>query len=282
MLGAGDISVASLVSLALATLAILVYGCRSVRPCLPGPRAPPSGSSRSFDRDQRDLVIKRRSRQGISTLRRSFARVSDDQRVQAVIIAFPLAHCWRPRLPARGRGDLVMLMALGFKLLKAAALALDLRSRARRVRAMATPILTLAGDRAGATPSARWWAGRPRSWRCSCRWCWSRSSTVGAASGKPGRWRWSAASSSVSRSTRPPTSSRFRWPTWSRRCCRRPRSSRWCASGIRAASRHPPSSRAAPPTSHTRVRAARTRSQPDDRAEVARAYAPTRSSSWSS
>ena len=40
--------VASLVSLALAiVLAILVYGCRSVRPCSPGRKAPPSGSSRS-------------------------------------------------------------------------------------------------------------------------------------------------------------------------------------------------------------------------------------------
>ena len=45
---------------------------------------------------------------------------------------------------------------------------------------------------------------------------------------------WSAASSSRSRSTRRRTSSRCRWPTSSRRWCRRPRSSRWCGSGARA------------------------------------------------
>jgi lactate permease len=60
-------------------------------------------------------------------LRRSFAKVSDDQRIQAVIIAF----CFGALLEAlAGFGTpvaitSVMLIALGFKPIKAAVLALD-------------------------------------------------------------------------------------------------------------------------------------------------------------
>lgn len=78
-------------------------------------------------------------------LRRSFARVSDDQRVQAIIIAFAfgalieaLAGFGTPVAVTS-----VMLMALGFKPLKAAALALTANTAPVAFGAMATPILTL-------------------------------------------------------------------------------------------------------------------------------------------
>jgi len=78
-------------------------------------------------------------------LRRSFARVSDDQRVQAIIIAFSfgalieaLAGFGTPVAVTS-----VMLMALGFKPLKAAALALTANTAPVAFGAMATPILTL-------------------------------------------------------------------------------------------------------------------------------------------
>src|SRR6476646_10098568 len=78
-------------------------------------------------------------------LRRSFARVSDDQRVQAVIIAFS----FRALIEAlAGFGTpvavtSVMLMALGFRPIKAAALALTANTAPVAFGAMATPILTL-------------------------------------------------------------------------------------------------------------------------------------------
>jgi lactate permease len=78
-------------------------------------------------------------------LRRSFASVSDDQRVQAIIIAFSfgalieaLAGFGTPVAVTS-----VMLMALGFKPLKAAALALTANTAPVAFGAMATPILTL-------------------------------------------------------------------------------------------------------------------------------------------
>ena len=78
-------------------------------------------------------------------LRRSFARVSDDQRVQAVIIAFSFGALFEA---LAGFGTpvavtSVMLMALGFRPLKAAALALTANTAPVAFGAMATPILTL-------------------------------------------------------------------------------------------------------------------------------------------
>jgi lactate permease len=78
-------------------------------------------------------------------LRRSFARVSDDQRVQAVIIAFSFGALLEA---LAGFGTpvavtSVMLMALGFRPLKAAALALTANTAPVAFGAMATPILTL-------------------------------------------------------------------------------------------------------------------------------------------
>src|ERR1700722_8203790 len=79
-------------------------------------------------------------------LRRSFARVSDDQRVQAIIIAFSFGALLEA---LAGFGTpvavtSVMLMALGFKPLKAAVLALVANTAPVAFGAMATPIITLA------------------------------------------------------------------------------------------------------------------------------------------
>jgi lactate permease len=78
-------------------------------------------------------------------LRRSFASVSDDQRIQAILIAFSfgalieaLAGFGTPVAVTS-----VMLIALGFKPLKAAALALTANTAPVAFGAMATPILTL-------------------------------------------------------------------------------------------------------------------------------------------
>jgi lactate permease len=79
-------------------------------------------------------------------LRRSFARVSDDQRIQAVIIAF----CFGALLEAlAGFGTpvaitSVMLMALGFRPLKAATVALVANTAPVAFGAIAVPITTLA------------------------------------------------------------------------------------------------------------------------------------------
>ncbi len=79
-------------------------------------------------------------------LRRSFASVSDDQRIQAVLIAFSFGALLEA---LAGFGTpvavtSVMLMALGFKPMKAAVLALVANTAPVAFGAMATPILTLA------------------------------------------------------------------------------------------------------------------------------------------
>ena len=81
-----------------------------------------------------------------AVLRRSFGRVSDDQRVQAVIIAF----CFGALLEAlAGFGTpvaitAVMLIALGFEPMKAAAVALVANTAPVAFGAIAIPIITLA------------------------------------------------------------------------------------------------------------------------------------------
>jgi lactate permease len=78
-------------------------------------------------------------------LRRSFEKVSPDQRVQAIIIAF----CFGALLEAlAGFGTpvaitVVMLMALGFEPIKAAAVALIANTAPVAFGALATPIVTL-------------------------------------------------------------------------------------------------------------------------------------------
>jgi lactate permease len=78
-------------------------------------------------------------------LRRSFASVSDDQRIQAIIIAFSFGALLEA---LAGFGTpvavtSVMLMALGFKPLKAAVFALTANTAPVAFGAMATPIITL-------------------------------------------------------------------------------------------------------------------------------------------
>ncbi len=81
-----------------------------------------------------------------AVLRRSFATISDDQRIQAVIIAF----CFGALLEAlAGFGTpvaitAVMLIAVGFKPIKAAAIALVANTAPVAFGAIATPIVTLA------------------------------------------------------------------------------------------------------------------------------------------
>jgi lactate permease len=81
-----------------------------------------------------------------AVLRRSFATVSDDQRIQAIIIAF----CFGALLEAlAGFGTpvaitAVMLMAVGFSPMKAAAVALVANTAPVAFGAIATPIITLA------------------------------------------------------------------------------------------------------------------------------------------
>ncbi|WP_163510025.1 L-lactate permease [Fodinicola acaciae] len=78
-------------------------------------------------------------------LRRSFSRISDDQRMQAVIVAF----CFGALMEAlAGFGTpvaitAVMLIALGFKPMKAAAVALVANTAPVAFGALATPIVTL-------------------------------------------------------------------------------------------------------------------------------------------
>jgi lactate permease len=78
-------------------------------------------------------------------LRRSFAQVSDDQRIQAIIIAFSFGALMEA---LAGFGTpvavtSVMLIALGFKPIKAAVLALVANTAPVAFGAMATPIITL-------------------------------------------------------------------------------------------------------------------------------------------
>ena len=90
-------------------------------------------------------------------LRRSFEKVSPDQRIQAIIIAF----CFGALLEAlAGFGTpvaitVVMLMALGFDPIKAAAVALIANTAPVAFGALATPIVTLAAVSSGASDDPR-------------------------------------------------------------------------------------------------------------------------------
>src|SRR3954454_17705575 len=81
-----------------------------------------------------------------AVLRRSFGRVSDDQRIQAILIAF----CFGALMEAlAGFGTpvaitAVMLIALGFKPIKAASVALVANTAPAAFGAIAVPIVTLA------------------------------------------------------------------------------------------------------------------------------------------
>ena len=82
-----------------------------------------------------------------AVLRRSFERVSDDERIQAIIIAFSFGALLEA---LAGFGTpvaitAVMLIALGFKPIKAASVALVANTAPVAFGAIAIPIITLAG-----------------------------------------------------------------------------------------------------------------------------------------
>src|SRR3954449_11511014 len=82
-----------------------------------------------------------------AVLRRSFASISDDQRIQAVIIAFAFGALMEA---LAGFGTpvaitAVMLIAVGFKPMKAAAVALVANTAPVAFGAIAIPIVTLSG-----------------------------------------------------------------------------------------------------------------------------------------
>ncbi len=137
-------------------------------------------------------------------LRSSFGSVSDDQRIQAVIIAF----CFGALIEAlAGFGTpvaicTVMLIALRLQPLKAAVVALVANTAPVAFGAIAVPITTLASmTDCPRKRSARWSAARPRCSRSSSPWSSSRSSTGRGACGRSGRPPSSPASSSPWRST---------------------------------------------------------------------------------
>ena len=140
--------VASVVSLALAiVLAILVYGMPLGQALLAGTEGAAFGFFPILWIVINAIWVYQMTVETghFDVLRRSFARVSDDQRIQAVIIAFSFGALLEA---LAGFGTpvavtSVMLMALGFKPLKAAALALTANTAPVAFGAMATPILTL-------------------------------------------------------------------------------------------------------------------------------------------
>ncbi len=152
---------AALISLGVAIIvALAVYG-DAVRPdrSVAPPRAPPSGSSRSCGSSSTAIWVYNMTVETghFAVLRRSFGAISEDQRVQAVIVAF----CFGALIEAlAGFGTpvaitSVMLIALGFKPIKAASVALVANTAPVAFGAIAVPITTLVrGHRAR--------QGRPR------------------------------------------------------------------------------------------------------------------------
>src|ERR1700738_272176 len=140
--------VASLASLALAiVLAILVYGMPFGQTLLAGTEGAAFGFFPILWIVINAIWVYQMTVETghFDVLRRSFARVSDDQRVQAVIIAFSFGALLEA---LAGFGTpvavtSVMLIALGFKPLKAAVLALTANTAPVAFGAMATPIITL-------------------------------------------------------------------------------------------------------------------------------------------
>ena len=128
-------------------------------------------------------------------LRAAFHLISDDPRVQAIIIAF----CFGGLLEAlAGFGAPVaitgvMLMALGFSAVRAAVVVLLANTAPVAFGAIGTPIIT-AGTLTGIPyTEIGAYVGRqtphPGVHRARCCWCcWS---TAYAGSARPGRWPWS-------------------------------------------------------------------------------------------
>ena len=227
-------------------------------------------------------------------LRRSFEKVSSDQRVQAIIIAF----CFGALLEAlAGFGTpvaitVVMLMALGFQPMKAAVVALVANTAPVAFGALATPIVTLATVTSGAsdnpgltTDTLGSMVGRQTpllavvvplilvfivDGRRGLKNAWVPPSPAGSRS------RWRSSSRPTTSRCRSPTSS----PRWSRpapSCC-------WSGSGSRPRCSPPSRSRSASPSAsapggtadggHAADNDLSDPNHVDTRADVARAYAP--------
>ncbi len=141
--------VASLISLAVAiAVAVLVYGMPIGQTLLAGTEGAAFGFFPILWIVINAIWVYQQTVETghFDVLRRSFSRVSDDQRIQAVLIAFSFGALLEA---LAGFGTpvavtSVMLMALGFKPMKAAALALVANTAPVAFGAMATPILTLA------------------------------------------------------------------------------------------------------------------------------------------
>jgi lactate permease len=105
-----------------------------------------------------------------AVLRRSFGTVSDDQRVQAVIIAFGALMEALAGFGTPVAISAVMLIGLGFRPIKAAAVALVANTAPVAFGAIAIPITTLSQQTSLAKDDlARWSAARPPSSRWSSR-----------------------------------------------------------------------------------------------------------------
>ncbi len=141
--------VASLISLAVAiAVAVLVYGMPIGQTLLAGTEGAAFGFFPILWIVINAIWVYQQTVETghFDVLRRSFSRVSDDQRIQAVLIAFSFGALLEA---LAGFGTpvavtSVMLMALGFKPMKAAVLALVANTAPVAFGAMATPILTLA------------------------------------------------------------------------------------------------------------------------------------------
>jgi lactate permease len=141
--------VASLISLAVAiAIAVLVYGMPIGQTLLAGTEGAAFGFFPILWIVINAIWVYQQTVETghFDVLRRSFSRVSDDQRIQAVLIAFSFGALLEA---LAGFGTpvavtSVMLMALGFKPMKAAVLALVANTAPVAFGAMATPILTLA------------------------------------------------------------------------------------------------------------------------------------------
>ncbi|HEV7850971.1 MAG TPA: L-lactate permease [Mycobacterium sp.] len=141
--------VASLISLAVAiAIAVLVYGMPIGQSLLAGTEGAAFGFFPILWIVINAIWVYQQTVETghFDVLRRSFSRVSDDQRIQAVLIAFSFGALLEA---LAGFGTpvavtSVMLMALGFKPMKAAVLALVANTAPVAFGAMATPILTLA------------------------------------------------------------------------------------------------------------------------------------------
>ena len=139
---------ASLISLAVALLiAIFVYGMPTGQALLAGSEGAAFGFFPILWIVINAIWVYQMTVQTghFDVLRRSFAGVSEDQRVQAILIAFSFGALMEA---LAGFGTpvavtSVMLIALGFKPLKAAVLALVANTAPVAFGAMATPIITL-------------------------------------------------------------------------------------------------------------------------------------------